>query len=467
MTLPKKISIGLMILCSYFTNAQSLSYSDLGILFSEENYRGTARFNSMSGAFGALGGDVSALYLNPAGGAVFNNSQFSGSLGFHTTETNSDYYGTKNFNELTKTRIPQMGVVFVFDNVIYNSPWKKYAFGFNYSMTNDFSNSYQTFGNNSNTFSTFFEHPYDSRDPKSKYNIAEKQNFVNKITGSSRVYNFSLSSVYEDLLYVGGSVNFHQTDLIQNTWLTEYNKDADGNTLIADYSQYISQLSSGISLGVGVIAKPIKNVRLGLAYQSPVWHYDTNEETNITPVDGFEGDTFIQANDVPDDYTNTDLPAQYTALRYKIKSPSKTTASFAYLFNTLGLVSIDYSVSDFKSIQIGETGDFSDENISINNNLNSSVETLKIGTEWRYNNWSFRGGYSIKDSPFLNAKENEKTKGYSLGIGISGKRTKFDISYENANRVDYYDFYGEYDEIDAAQLDLNTAKITATLSFSL
>ena len=34
--------------------------------YTDNSYQGTARFNSMSGAFGALGGDLSSIAVNPA-----------------------------------------------------------------------------------------------------------------------------------------------------------------------------------------------------------------------------------------------------------------------------------------------------------------------------------------------------------------------------------------------------------------
>ena len=37
---------------------------------------GSARFQSMGGAFGALGGDLSAININPAGSAVFIDNQY-------------------------------------------------------------------------------------------------------------------------------------------------------------------------------------------------------------------------------------------------------------------------------------------------------------------------------------------------------------------------------------------------------
>ena len=41
-----------------------------------DNTVGSARFQSMGGAFGALGGDLSAININPAGSAVFIDNQY-------------------------------------------------------------------------------------------------------------------------------------------------------------------------------------------------------------------------------------------------------------------------------------------------------------------------------------------------------------------------------------------------------
>ena len=69
-----------MFCIAYITTAQTLSYNDIGVLFAKEKIDGTARFNAMSGAFGALGGDLSAIEVNPAGAAVFLKSEFAFSL---------------------------------------------------------------------------------------------------------------------------------------------------------------------------------------------------------------------------------------------------------------------------------------------------------------------------------------------------------------------------------------------------
>ena len=68
----KKI-IFLLFLFPSIINYQSLN--DF-IRISMDNTVGSARFQSMGGAFGALGGDLSAININPAGSAVFIDNQY-------------------------------------------------------------------------------------------------------------------------------------------------------------------------------------------------------------------------------------------------------------------------------------------------------------------------------------------------------------------------------------------------------
>lgn len=48
----------------------SQTYEDV-VRYNSFNHEGTSRFNSMGGAFGALGGDLSAISINPASSSVF------------------------------------------------------------------------------------------------------------------------------------------------------------------------------------------------------------------------------------------------------------------------------------------------------------------------------------------------------------------------------------------------------------
>ena len=70
----KKSILFIMGMLCFAVSAQNIN--DV-VRYGTENLQGTARFQAMGGAFGALGGDLSSLNVNPAGSAVFNYSEFT------------------------------------------------------------------------------------------------------------------------------------------------------------------------------------------------------------------------------------------------------------------------------------------------------------------------------------------------------------------------------------------------------
>jgi len=85
-----------------FTGAIAQNVDD-ALRYSQIFYTGTARFMSMSGAFTALGGDLSTLSQNPAGIGVFRSSELSLSPQLFHSKTSASFNGTTddylyNFN---------------------------------------------------------------------------------------------------------------------------------------------------------------------------------------------------------------------------------------------------------------------------------------------------------------------------------------------------------------------------------
>ena len=78
---------------NFTSYSQSLDYVDLAKIFSRNDGNGSARFVAMGGAFGAIGGDVTAMTINPAGISIFNRSNTS--ITFHSRNTDylTKYYG--------------------------------------------------------------------------------------------------------------------------------------------------------------------------------------------------------------------------------------------------------------------------------------------------------------------------------------------------------------------------------------
>ena len=123
----KRISTFIMVLACTFASAQTI---DDVLRYSTENLQGTARFQAMGGAFGALGGDLSALNINPAGSAVFNFSEIGITVSNYHTSNDALFGNTLTNTTSNSLDFNQVGGVFVF-NSSNDGPWKKIALAFN------------------------------------------------------------------------------------------------------------------------------------------------------------------------------------------------------------------------------------------------------------------------------------------------------------------------------------------------
>ncbi|MEN8775527.1 MAG: hemin receptor [Polaribacter sp.] len=443
--------------------SQSLGYQDLALLFSENDANGTARFTSMSGAFGALGGDISSININPAGIAVFNNSAFSGSFNSRNTDITSNYYGISRNNQNQFFNLTQAGAVLVFRSA-YNSEWEKFAIGFNYRMKKDYNNGFSAVGNSG--IATFRDFPLDNNTPTIDYNVAEEQRFRNNYTGELNEVSVAFSAVHQNKLYVGGGLNFYDLNFGQRATLTEFNNDGNGNTLDAILYQENFVTGAGVSLNAGFIYKASKNFRFGLSYQTPTWFTEVLEESNIVNNDDYMGDTEIVVSNDNVIYDNTaggNFPSQNFI--YRLKTPSKLTASAALIFGKSGLLSVDYSNKNFTNMNLSDA-DFSGENQFFQNELRN-VYALNIGTEWRFDRFSVRGGYKFEQDPLKTALDSDNLQGYSFGGGYNFGNFKIDFSYSDNNRTAFYNSYPQFPSVNSTELAISNKVFTGTVTINL
>ena len=109
--------------------------------YSNNDVEGSARFSAMSGAFGALGGELSAISVNPAGSAIFTKGMASITFGNHQTKNNTELTNNilnnemdSNLDSKSNFNLVQLGGVLVFNN-IEKSNWKKMTLSLNYEQT--------------------------------------------------------------------------------------------------------------------------------------------------------------------------------------------------------------------------------------------------------------------------------------------------------------------------------------------
>lgn len=513
----KKISllfIGLISISNSFAqDIQGIQNITDAVRYSLDEIQGTARFRAMSGAFGALGGDMSAVSINPAGSAIFDNSHASVSISNYNTNNDITFFNGISSSSDSDADLNQSGAVFVFDNTSQDSPWKKLVFGVAYDKTSNYDNDWVVSGTNTNNsigsyffayaqglrldeisalpgetleeayedigsiygfanqqaflgFESFIIEPVDDADDgNTAYfpNIATGGNYNQRYSYAERGYNgkfsFNVASQYGDKFYFGLNLNSHFIDYKRSTLLLESNSNAESLVTDVDFENTLYTKGTGFSFQLGAIAKLTNEFRVGITYNSPTW-FRLEDETSqylATLVDD-NGSNFTQ---VINPFIVNIFP------EYKLKTPGKLTGSLAYVFGERGLLSFDYSRKDFGNTEFRPTSDsfFADQNTIISNNL-KIASTYRVGGEYRYKEFSFRGGYRIEESPYKNEAAYGDLTGFSLGLGYSFGNIKLDLAFDQSNREIDNQLYN-IGLTDVATVDTKKTNVILTLAFDL
>lgn len=492
----KKITLTCLFLVSFFTYGQEIQDA---LRYSQDNLNGTARFNAMAGAFGALGGDLSAITINPAGSSVFNNNQIGFSLNNNNLNNKSNYFGTQNRERENSLDLNQLSGVFVF-HTQNNSKWKKFALALTYENENNLNNTIFSSGVNPTTsidryflnfangiplgtltnssygslsyaqqqaflgYEGFVISPENSSSSTTSY-ISEvpaggnyfQENFVAS-EGFNGKIGFNASAQYEDNLYVGINLNAHFVDFTRNSSFYESNNNNSLNGVQQlRFDNYLYTYGSGFSFQLGAIYKLNQSLRLGATYESPTW-YTLNDEFSqrLQVTNRFDGETF---NDVVDPNIINIYPS------YRLQTPGKWTASVAYVFQKRGLISFDYSLKDYSTTQLRPSSDFRTVNNQMSNILTASSE-YRIGAEYKIKEWSIRGGYRFEESPYRDSKIMGDLSVVSTGFGYNFGSTKLDLSYSIAQRKSSEGFFTT-GLTSPAEITTRQSAITATLLFEL
>jgi hypothetical protein len=488
-----------------FSAVQSQEIKD-AMRYAQDNLNGTARFRAMGGAFGALGGDLSSLNINPAGSAVFANNQVGVTLSNYNTKNNSNYFGTTTEEKDNSFDLNQAGGVFVFKNGNSNSDWKKFSLAVNYDNINNYNNSLFSAGTNpNNSVDNYFlsyadgvplnilrdsdynnldsgaqqaflgyqgyiinpEDPNNNNNTLYTSNVPAGGNYYQENSVITNGYNgklsFNAATSYRDKLYIGVNLNSHFTDYRQSSSFYEENSAPLSNNYTVTRLRFDNELytyGTGFSFQLGAIAKVTDEIRLGLAYESSTWYHLSDEfSQKLVAVSS--------ANNQPD--TNDAVDPQVTNLYepYKLQTPSKLTGSFAYVFGKSGLISIDYAMKDYSNTK------FKPENDSYFNTVNNymgsvldKTNEVRVGAEYKINALSLRAGYRYEQSPYKNKTTVGDLTGYSAGLGYNFGSTKLDLAYSTAERSSQQGFFNQ-GFTDGANIKTTNNNVSLTLLFEL
>ena len=471
--------------------------------FSRGDVSGTARYTAMGGAFGALGGDISAIHLNPASSAVFITNKFSASLDLTSISNDSFYGGGFDMSSNSNFDMSQLGAVFVFTTPNKEALFQKLSLGFSYNRTRNYDDQYTAEGTNSESISDYFLsnaenvpldllQPLAGESPSSLYeflgqneDFATQQAFLgyetfiinaldpsdlnnNQYTsnvfgsnysqyysetssGNSGVYTINGGGVIGEKFHLGLNLNFHFLDYSRSTLFDEFNTGSGVTDIFFDND--LRTRGSGFSFQLGGIAEITKGWRLGFTYDSPTWMSISEEllqriET-VRPIDNVA----VLDPDILNIYPD-----------YSFKTPGRLSLSTAYVFGGSGLISLDYSYKDFSAMKF--TSDYFDGQNKDITEMMTSASTINLGGEYRIQNASLRAGYFIKESPYLNEDFLGDTMGYSFGLGYNFGSATLDFSYQRIeqDRQGVLYFTGLSQEAEIQSFINNYA---LTLSFNL
>lgn len=473
----QKILLGLVsLLCAGQIWAQT--YEQNALTFSRYNMQGgTARMIGVAGNFSAVGPDAGNITLNPASAGMMRSSFLNVSLGIDYNSQNIDYLSNPfkdnkagiNFSNLAaglhfgKKRKPVTLALTYNRKNSYRQTRSFEGVNNQNSITNLYqeeANRYTSLGqdgiqaiDNNNfpihvspeTFSAWagWLVNWDSttNDYQSIINAPINQAFNQEVRGFTSEFDFALGgALLNKKLYVGGSVgipylryetttNYDETDINNN------------NPLFFSLNErrYFQTSGAGFNLKAGLIVNPVKWLRISGAIHTP-------SLLSLT-----ENWTHRAQTSVSDSLTtnNTCIPCnEYSGnFEYRLRTPWKANAGFAFVVKKIGFASLQYDVVDYGSMRYT----FSD-NKFLENEVNAQIKAkygyshrLGAGLEAKLKLFRFRVGYAYQTSPFKDGVAVDDfdltTQTYSGGLGIALKKWAIDLAYARTQFKQYSEFY--------------------------
>lgn len=480
--------------------ADALRYSQLSL-------EGSARTIAMGNAFTALGGDIGAISVNPAGSAVMRHSEVSLSPSVIFCNDGADCLGTSVTDRGSQFVISNGGISLAFDtNRMYGV--RNFNFGIAINRVADF-NSVSGFacttgqssmlgamasdlaGTSPETLATtewynpFFDSDvpwndllaYDcwllslregSFDPDYDWLGSTEnddavryipgrlhQNFYNRTRGGIMQYAVNFGFNINDKLYLGFNINMQS---LRYTVDETYSEEAENPDVFDDgfkrlTSSYWQETTGvGVNGKFGVIYTPIGGLRLGATFTTPT-AYRLNDTWNRSM-----SSDFIPGSSEKPNHNRWTSPDGYC--KYRLVTPLQWSLGIAYTFSNVGLISVDYENVNYAAASLqnanANASEFWSENKRINRGFKAS-SIIRAGAEFKpLEALSLRLGYNYQSGTGdLVDYEGYSTFTYparhyvSGGAGIRFGRDlccSFDAAYQQMLRVsENYTMYPDYE----------------------
>lgn len=461
----------------------SLAQNEIDALrYSQLSFGGTARYNAMAGAFGALGGDFSVLSANPAGIAIYRSGEFTFTPSFFSRTVSADYKGNIADDNKYNVNFGNAGIVLSYYKPETKNAWKGIMFGFGYNRLNDFNSRIFMSGNNTksslldiyladaiaegnpNNFDPFGTllawntYLLDTALGGSYFhvipNYGELQIKSVETSGSMGETVFTLGGNYSDKLYMGFTFGIPNIKYREES---TYSESLENDTLYGfksyELNQDLTTDGVGFTFKFGMIYKPVDWVRVGGALHSPSY---------FTMHDNW-------SSNISSQFTNISYFSESPSglFDYSLITPMRATGSIGFVINKAGLIGFDYEFVDYPSARLSSVKyKYLTENKNIREKY-VEANNFRIGTEWRLHPVSIRGGAAYYGSPFKKGAGNDGSRiSYTAGIGFREENFFLDFAYVLTQTKENYYFYSpEQANIDPSINTSLSSSILMTLGF--
>ena len=504
------------------TDIYSLSQTDI---------RGTARFMSMGGAFTALGGDLSTLTQNPAGIGVYRRSEIGATLDISPQSVSATTNTNKNKISSTTVACNNFGYI---GTVRLNGAMQTFSWGASYNRLTSFDRKVSAYsGSTSTSLSNYiasfsYGTPYSAMEFNSNTNynpyfdsdadwlsiLAYSAYMINPTGGSSYTGLFQNGTqgdamtemresgyVDEYAIDFGGNVGdvvmwgigFGITDLKYNrqayyseSMSNAYVATADGRMVTGDagfdLNNYRHINGNGFNFKLGLIFKPINDLRIGVAFHTPTWY--SMSSAGYGEVDySYYNPAAQQGRDNP--FTGYDY-TEDSYYNFHMTAPWRFMIGVAGVLGSSAIVSVDYECQAYNKMRTSYQGSFNDyvSNDWVNSDIDQyykAANILRVGAEFRVTpSFSVRAGYNYTSttasSYALDGGEvltagtdpsytlDRGVNAISVGLGYRYKAFYIDGAYVYRNKKSTYKAYTNFDGYTSPSADLTQVTNSIVLS---
>ena len=440
------------IACALAPIASAQSAVD-ALQITQGDFKGTARFMSMGGAFTALGGDLSSLTVNPAGIGVYRRNEIGATVDLNFINNSSESSAS---NTLTKFRLNNVGYI---GTQFFNNGNTTFSWGFNYNRAVSFDRTVGAYAKSTSTSLTNYIASFTNgtsasdMDFSTNYNpylnssadwlsiLAYNSYLINNRPGSDTQYEglYKNGTTADADLYVrergyvdqydfnfGGGVNnviywgigIGVTDL-KYTRQTVYSESLENaqiyqesngtsSLVTGDAGYYLNnykQLSgTGWNMSFGLIFKPVNEFRVGVAFHTPTWYQLSYDYDGSVRYSYAYSNGTVLSNDNSSDPEYT----EYAGFDWKLRTPWKFDVGVAAVLNSSLIVSADYEYCAYPKTSVqnavynnGFLVRYEDDayvNADIKD-YTQAANTVRVGLEYRLTPaFSLRAGYNITTS---------------------------------------------------------------------